>query len=202
MHNNFLSISAHQNSEMLVVQFKPGGAHPFLKKPIHEFNNKVKPAEDIFGTEINELRSAILRASNEKEIFALIDSWLHQIHDPFLNANDEILHVLHGLEETSYKEHDLFLKEYSKSQKHLIDQFKKYVGLTPKLTHRIFRFNSILKSIHQKEIIDWLTIAEEFGYTDQSHFIKEFKEFSGFNPKEFISFNHHKKPTNFFPLKG
>ena len=33
-------------------------------------------------------------------------------------------------------------------------------------------------------------IAQEFGYFDQSHFIREFKAFSGVTPKTFLSDNN------------
>ncbi len=52
MHQKHLNISAHKNSEMLIVQFKSFGAYPFLKKPVNELNNKVIQAENIFGESI------------------------------------------------------------------------------------------------------------------------------------------------------
>ncbi|MEL6812254.1 MAG: AraC family transcriptional regulator, partial [Bacteroidota bacterium] len=96
--------------------------------------------------------------------------------------------------------HQSIVSTYPKTQKHFIQQFKKYAGLTPKVFHRIMRFNEILQQIHKKEHIAWSQVAYQFGYTDQSHFIKEFKEFSGFSPEEFIEADHHKDETNFFPL--
>ena len=34
MHRNYISISANQKSEMLVIQFKPFGAYPFFHFPL------------------------------------------------------------------------------------------------------------------------------------------------------------------------
>ena len=72
IHRNYLSISAHQNSEMLVVQFKPGGSYPFLHCPVQELNDKVVLAEEIFGKEIIELRDKILVAENPQSKFILL----------------------------------------------------------------------------------------------------------------------------------
>jgi AraC-like DNA-binding protein len=89
---------------------------------------------------------------------------------------------------------------YHHSQKQLILNFKKYVGLSPKYYQRILRFNDILQKIHNREKISWAEVAYNCGYSDQSHFIKEFNHFSGFNPQEFIKREFNKEETNFFPL--
>ncbi len=96
--------------------------------------------------------------------------------------------------------HQTIVKNYPRTQKHLIEQFKKFCGLTPKVLHRIFRFNDILQQIQNKQNISWSQVAYLSGYSDQSHFIKEFKEFSGFNPNEFIDRAFNEGEPNFFPL--
>ena len=52
IHKNYISISAPQNSEMFVIQFKPLGAFPFFHFPIERLNEKIVPAETILGKEI------------------------------------------------------------------------------------------------------------------------------------------------------
>lgn len=201
MHKDFLSISAHQDSEMLVVQFKTSGAYPFLNTPIHQFNNKVIDAQDFFGNEILELRQQILDLENASDKFKAVENWLKSKFDISNTPSEELLQVLKELNRKPIKESSKIIASYPNTQKHLINQFKTYFGLTPKIFHRIFRFNQMLKKIQNKEQLIWSQIAYEFGYSDQSHFIKEFKEFSGFNPQEFIKSEFHKDDeTNFFPL--
>ncbi len=48
MHQNYISISAHQQSEMFVIQFKAFGAHPFLHVPMEHLANKIVPGTDIY----------------------------------------------------------------------------------------------------------------------------------------------------------
>lgn len=201
MHKDFLSISAHQDSEMLVIQFKTNGAYPFFNTPINQFNNKVIDAQDFFGNEILELRQQILNEENTSEKFKCVEKWLKTKFDIDKTANNELLDVLTQLNTKLITESSDIISSYPNSQKHLINQFKTYFGLTPKVFHRIFRFNQMLKKIKDKEHLIWSQIAYEFGYSDQSHFIKEFKEFSGFNPQDFIKSDYHKEDeTNFFPL--
>lgn len=200
MHKHYLSISAHQGSEMLVIQFKTSGAYPIIGTPIHEFNDKVLNAQDVFGEDILNLRKQILASQKIDEKFRCVDTWLNKKLDIQKTAKKELLDVLALLATTPMLEASNINDSYPKTQKHLIAQFKKHFGLTPKVFHRIFRFNKILLQIQNKNLLNWSDIAYEFGYSDQSHFIKEFKEFSGFNPQEFIKAEYHKEEPNFFPL--
>jgi len=200
MHKNYLSISAHQNSEMFVVQFKPFGAFPFLNISVNELNDKVIPAKEILGDAILQLREEIIKQETPNEKFEVAEKFLEAKFKSKKQPNKEFIDIVNALKEKPFVEHFSIIKSYSKTQKHLINQFKKYCGLTSKTLHRIFRFNEILFKVQNQEKIEWSQIAYEFGYSDQSHFIKEFKEFSGFNPKEFITSNFHKGEPNFFPL--
>ncbi|MEP2935757.1 MAG: AraC family transcriptional regulator [Gilvibacter sp.] len=200
MHKNYISISAHKKSEMFVIQFKSFGAYPFFHFPIQELNEKIVSAELIFGNEILTLREEILCKKTTKEKFDVAEQWLksrfHQDKIPPI----ELLKVLTKMQTESTANYSKIVEDYSKTQKHLIHEFKKYIGLTPKIYRRILRFNEILQQIHQTEKIKWSQVAYLFEYTDQSHFIKEFKLFSGFNPQKFIQQGFHKEEPNFFPL--
>ena len=73
--------------------------------------------------------------------------------------------------------------------------FKKAIGITPKFFSRIVRFNHIFKIIEAKEE-SWISIALQSGFFDQSHFIKNFKEFTGEDPSSY-GFDE-KNLANFF----
>jgi len=200
MHENYISISAHQKSEMFVIQFKPFGAYPFFHIPIQELNEKIVSAEKVFGNEILNLREELLTKTTSLEKFDLAEKWLNGKFHQDKNPSIELLRILEKLQLESVVNYGKIVDNYPKTQKHLIDQFKKYVGLTPKKYQRILRFNEILQQIHQSEKIEWSQVAYQCEYADQSHFIKEFKHFSGFNPQKFIQQNFHKDEPNFFPL--
>ena len=202
MHKNYLSISAHPDSEMLVVQFKPQGAYPFFHQPINQYNDKVIPAEQIFGASILNTRKAILNESKTEKKFEVIEKWLTNRFQESLIPNEALTNIVMAMQEQPQVPLHQVTADFPNSHKHLIDEFKKYCGLTPKIYHRILRFNEILQLIHKKEKISWSNIAYQCGYTDQSHFIKEFKAFSGFNPQEFIKLDYNKTEPNFFPLDG
>ncbi|MBK7790999.1 MAG: hypothetical protein IPJ54_21080 [Saprospiraceae bacterium] len=80
-HRNFISISAHQQSEMLAIQFKSSEPFLFLHCPLQDLNDKVVPAQEIFGSEVLELREKIFMAENPQAKFNLVSNWLESRFD-------------------------------------------------------------------------------------------------------------------------
>jgi len=63
--------------------------------------------------------------------------------------------------------------------------FRHYTGMTPKSFTRISRFHMALEQYGQQNSLT--QVAYHCGYYDQSHFIHDFKEFSGLHPKTFFT---------------
>jgi AraC-like DNA-binding protein len=89
-------------------------------------------------------------------------------------------------------------KELSVSERYLQQLFQKYVGLSPKFFARVVRFSYIFQLIKDKAP-DWAQVVYEAGYYDQSHFIRNFKAFTGEDPSGYIF--SEKTLANFFMKK-
>jgi AraC-like DNA-binding protein len=68
---------------------------------------------------------------------------------------------------------------YGMSSRYLQTIFLNYSGLTPNLFSKINRFQKSLQLVAKKDL-SLTTVAYKCGYYDQSHFIKDFKYFTGF----------------------
>jgi AraC-like DNA-binding protein len=66
-----------------------------------------------------------------------------------------------------------------------ITRFHAAVGLTPKRYCRVRRFQAVLGCIAQGRDIDWAGLALDGGYSDQAHFNREFRAFSGLTPSRY-----------------
>jgi len=197
---SYITISAHKSSEMFVIQFKACGATPFLHTNAHMLTNRILPAVKILGNEVLDLREVLLSGVNPQKKFQIIDKWLKKQFNETWKPPVPLQKVLEELKDKPVSKLSNVIEEYPYSQKHLIEQFKKYVGLTPKAFQRIIRFNEIFQKIKGNKQVAWAEIAYQCGYSDQSHFIKEFTHFSGFNPQEFIAQKYSNNENNFFPL--
>jgi hypothetical protein len=72
------------------------------------------------------------------------------------------------------------------SERQLQRRFKKQVGVPLKRYERISRFELALNRLTKVDYSELTSIAFELGYTDQSHFIREFQEFAGMSPYNFV----------------
>ena len=71
------------------------------------------------------------------------------------------------------------------SLRQLQRQFDQTTGVSPKALARAIRFESIRERLMFNPNVNLTDLAYEFGYTDQAHFIKDFKALTGKTPGEF-----------------
>ena len=72
------------------------------------------------------------------------------------------------------------------SDRHVRRLIIKYTGISPKLFMRIIRYQKTLHSISTSPNQSMALLSAEQGYSDQPHFIKEFKRFQGLTPNKFV----------------
>jgi len=77
------------------------------------------------------------------------------------------------------------------SERTLERKFQQQVGISPKLFARISRFQASLQQLRTRGDAKLSDIAYDNGYTDQSYFIRSFKEFTGLSPREFKAQTDH-----------
>ena len=200
VHRNFISISAHQHSEMFVIQFRAYGAHPFLHLPMCQVADKIVAGSDILDGELLRLREELITATSSTDKFAVAEAWLESRYDENLVAPKSIVDVVELLQAEPASKLNEVIGRYTSTQKHLISQFKKYIGITPKQYQRVLRFNDVFNKMQNDQFLSWSDIAHLCGYSDQSHFIREFRNFSGFNPESYLKEQFEEDATNFFPL--
>jgi methylphosphotriester-DNA--protein-cysteine methyltransferase len=71
------------------------------------------------------------------------------------------------------------------SQRQFERKFKAITGFSAKMFSRIVRFEQFI-SAHIKSQTSFTHLAYQYGYYDQSHLIKDFREFSGQHPKAYF----------------
>ena len=64
--------------------------------------------------------------------------------------------------------------------------FVREIGLSPKLYSRVARFQAALDTRIRCQDTGWASLANQFGYHDQTHMIKDFQKLSGLSPERLL----------------
>jgi AraC-like DNA-binding protein len=58
----------------------------------------------------------------------------------------------------------------------------------PRSFRRLLRFQALVEAIkHDGRATSWAALAHDAGYCDQPHMIREFREFSGLTPANYVA---------------
>ncbi|MER0243962.1 helix-turn-helix domain-containing protein [Streptomyces sp. HSW2009] len=68
------------------------------------------------------------------------------------------------------------------SRRHLTEQFRGEVGLTPKTFARVLCFEYAHDLATARDPLPWAEVATRSGYADQAHLVREWREFTGRPP--------------------
>lgn len=185
-----LTIKSKGKNIMLGIRFFSHSITCFLKEEAILFNNQVSDLYEVLGSPVKNLHQRLLETPDLQNRINLVEIFfLYQLK---VNAKtnhkiEEISQILNKL-----KNNPTALNINSISQNHGITPrylrklVLQHTGLSPKLYAKINRFQSGL-SLISKTNKTFTDIAYETGYFDQSHFIKEFKLFTGTTPSSFSS---------------
>ena len=96
-----------------------------------------------------------------------------------------INNVIHELKREDFFDNiENVASRYGITSRYLQKVFVQNTGLTPKLYGKINRFQNSLQLVAKRNT-SLTDIAYQCGYYDQSHFIREFKSFTGFKPSAY-----------------
>jgi AraC-like DNA-binding protein len=182
-----------QHEAIMGVHFKAAGAFPFLRTDAGELTNAHANLDDLWGSPALELRERLYAAATPQQRFRIMENALRsRLHDDTegrMQTKTALKMFALGGAGARIR---AVSRELGFSQRRFIQTFRSHVGLTPKVFCRILRFQRARVLAEELEAPDWAQLAVACGYFDQSHLIKEFKEFSGSTPNIYSVQQHYK----------
>jgi AraC-like DNA-binding protein len=174
--------------DMLGIRFKAGAARSFLQVPISECTDLAADLECFWGRAGNDLLDRMAQVSDTQARIAILENhmlanfgWAMGL-DPYVQYCVKAIESGHGLVSVSLLE-----KSTGLGTRQIERKFIRDIGIGPKAFSRIVRFLSVIRQAKTADRPDWSSVALLHGYSDQSHLVREFKEFSGVTPSAFIA---------------
>jgi AraC-like DNA-binding protein len=160
------------------IKLQPATLGQLFQFDMGGLTDRVLPVDQLMMPQLNDLQSTIRLANEMDERIAVANRFFSAYREP---KNS----VFAGVDWIFKTRGTGTIQELSDvmamSERQVERLFQKHIGLSPKFYCRIIRFNAIFHLFSQGEP-GWAELAYEAGFADQSHFIRNFKAFTGEEP--------------------
>jgi AraC-like DNA-binding protein len=171
-------------AEVAGVRFRPGMAGTFLGVAPAELTDTTAPLEDLWPGRARDLKRRLDDAKSIQEAMRILLANL-PAPDAALTPTQraiEALAMANGNADLDSAAHQANLS---------VRQFRRRCleesGLTPKRLCRVLRFRHVCRMAGAAGRLNWSDLALEADYFDQSHLIRDFREFTGRSPMAVFS---------------
>lgn len=167
----------------LGVRFKPGCHSLFQITPANRYSNKITPLSDIYGTKAYpDIKFKDFSDGIEKVETWLLEKFTQETADWRMTQ-----HIIDTIMAGSTE--NITILQLSKlcgwNYKKMERAFGRFVGYTPKEFLKLARFKTVLENKPVRASLTQSTY--QFGFYDQSHFIREFRHYTGLAPSLFYN---------------
>jgi AraC-like DNA-binding protein len=186
-HSRYSVIDTREQAAVVGVTFRPGGTWPFFDPAADELQDQHVAMQDLWASAGATLRERLLAQPTPRARLHMLERELLARAIRPIQRRAEIDFALDRLTRAPQDHTIAMLSErVGLSARRFTRLFSLEVGLTPKLYARIKRFEQMLRFV-KPPVPDWSELAQQCGYFDQSHLIRDCKSLSGFTPSELVS---------------
>jgi AraC-like DNA-binding protein len=161
-------VDQHGEIDCVELKLTPFGAYRLFGMPMTELTNRVVDLTEVAALRPDHLDEDLLRLADRGPAPAPEVTWVwHRLATAHGNVPIAAL-----------------ADEVGWSRRHLVNRFRTQVGLPPKTVARIMRFEELLRRLSAAPLGD---VAVACGYYDQAHMNRDFREFAGTTPGEYLA---------------
>jgi AraC-like DNA-binding protein len=171
------------------VVFRAGFAHLFVHDTLTQYEECALDGALIFGSEICLLAEQLKCVPDDREQHRLLEGFLMGRLTRKVDCRSSLkisavvqqIHACNGHVAMSalYKDHFMSERTFRRN-------FGECVGMNPKQYANIVRIKAFNRHYHSSRT-SYAGICTELGYTDQSHFIKDFQKIVGLAPTAYFN---------------
>jgi AraC-like DNA-binding protein len=175
------------------AQLRPGAANVLFGLAANELAERHTALEDLWGGRVASMRERLGEAVSLEQRLNAFEALLAERLPAVRGLHPAVAQALQQLA-TATNVHDV-VRQSGYSHRRFIALFSRAVGLTPKVYSRVRRFQRTLQRARLSGFESWADLAAAAGYSDQSHFNREFRECVGVTPTHYQevapAFAHH-----------
>ncbi|MEI9909336.1 MAG: AraC family transcriptional regulator [Bacteroidota bacterium] len=173
------------------IVFKPAALATVFQLPVYEYTEERIDLYKVFRQDVvNKYAAQIKLATGKEQRVKSLEAFImHQynVQKPEPDYIDTAANFI--IEHNGMLQVSDLLRDSYMSRRSFERKFFHKVGLSPKYYARIRRIGYLCNLIAGKKKVDWPAVFHECEFYDQAHFIKDFEEFTGRTPQQYLKEN-------------
>ena len=174
--------------QIVGIVFKPAALATFWSMDSFEFTEeRIDLFKALHQGYVKKYVEQIRKAENVVDKVKLMEEFLlhhYKLNKPEPDYIDIAANII--VEKWGMLHVQHLLKESCMSRRSFERRFFEKVGLSPKYYARIRRIGYVCSLFAGKKKVNWSEVFYEAEFYDQAHFIKDFKEFTGRTPQQYL----------------
>jgi AraC-like DNA-binding protein len=171
------------NGVLFSARIRPEGVYALLGLKPQECFNGFIDLESILSPTRRDIIAHMLETVDTKERIRLMDTFLKKLLNDKRDGDLYLEQALNLLRQAPARTTiESLSRQLAICKRQFERNFKYTFGLSPKAYQRILRFDRVFQYLEAHPGISWVELSYNFGYSDQAHFIREFKSFYGQPP--------------------
>lgn len=171
------------NGSAFGIKFRAGGVRATLGMPVSRLRDQTLPAQEVFGTWVEDIVAAISADVSDAERFAAVDAVLLANTHAATAAGQRAGVMLDTIaRDQTLLRVDEVLRRWPMQRRTLERLFDEEIGVSPKWVIQRYRLHEALARMTRETPMDWAQFAQDLGYFDQTHFIRDFRSQVGMTP--------------------
>jgi AraC-like DNA-binding protein len=168
--------------EAIRIEFTPLGAYRFFGRPMRELAGIAVDLHEVLGPDALRLAERLAATPDWSRRFTLLDTFLLARLDRGPAPSPEVAHAWNLLASSGGTTPVAAVAaEVGWSREHLVRRFAEQVGMAPKGSARVLRFQRALGMLRRPDV-RLVAVAAACGYSDQAHLSREFQALAGITP--------------------
>lgn len=184
---NTKSFHTKDDFGILGAYLYPHAIPVLFDNPANEVTGQMIDIDTLAGADGRTAEDAIANAADNESRIRLLETFIEK---RLSEKEEATLPVFQSIQLIIEKRGLVRIADLSSpaclSSRQFIRQFTRYAGFAPKLFSRIVRFQAATE-FYGSSPTPLAEVAYACGYYDQTHFAKDFREFSGMPPKNYFS---------------
>ncbi len=168
-----------QPSRSVGALLRPGAALALFGCRADTLSNRHVALDVFCGDDATRLQQDLSMQADEQQQIAVLQAFLLRQLRPVRALHAPIAQALSAL--TLHGDVGQLVEASGCSHRHFIAQFRATAGLAPKRYARLLRLQQVLAM--EDRSASWGDAALAAGYSDQAHFNREFRAFTGLTPQ-------------------